>query len=72
MSSTLTGYGPSKRLLFDGDESKCELWEVKFLGHMRRHKLLDILTGTEAPDDAKNAATPTPSWFNCWTAVAYL
>ena len=54
MSSTLTGYGPSKRLLFDGDEFKYELWEVKFLGHMRRQKLLNVLTGTEAPDDAKN------------------
>ena len=54
MSSTLTGYGPSKQLLFDGDESKYELWEVKFLGHVRRQKLLDVLTGTEAPDDAKN------------------
>ena len=39
-----TGYGPSyARLLFDGDESKYELWEVKFLGHMRLRKLHDTI-----------------------------
>ena len=31
-SVNLTGYGPRRTLLFDGDESKYELWEVKFLG----------------------------------------
>ena len=55
MSNTSTGYGPSSRLLFHGDESKYELWEVKFLGYMRRQKLYEVLTGTEAPDAAKNA-----------------
>ena len=34
-----TGYGPRSRLLFDGDERKYELWEVKFLGPMRLAKL---------------------------------
>ncbi|XP_051793461.1 prolyl 4-hydroxylase subunit alpha-2 isoform X11 [Acanthochromis polyacanthus] len=43
-----TGYGPSKefgsrwnRLLFDGDEKNYELWETKFLAHLR---LLDLKT----------------------------
>ena len=31
-SVNLTGYGPRRTLLFDGNESKYELWEVKFLG----------------------------------------
>ena len=31
-----TGYGPrAEKLFFDGDESKYELWEVKFLGYLR-------------------------------------
>ena len=33
-SANLTGYGPRRTLMFDRDESKYELWEVKFLGHM--------------------------------------
>ena len=35
MSTHATGYGPSNhRLIFDGDERKYELWEVKFLGYL--------------------------------------
>ncbi|KAK3892176.1 hypothetical protein Pcinc_003967 [Petrolisthes cinctipes] len=30
MSSTLTGYGPRHRLVFDGDGEKFEVWEAKF------------------------------------------
>ena len=31
-----TGYGPrAAKLFFDGDGSKYELWEVKFLGYLR-------------------------------------
>jgi len=30
MATLATGYGPSRRLLFDGDEAKYELWEIKF------------------------------------------
>ena len=58
-----TGYGPRHRgLYFNGDETKYELWEVKFLGYMRLQKLCEIidprpdanveLTGEEV---AKNA-----------------
>ena len=50
-----TGYGPSKlRLIFDGDETKYELWEVKFLGYLRIQKLLEVIE-SDSPDAAKNA-----------------
>ena len=49
MSST--GYGPSSsRLLFDGDEGKYELWEVKFLGYLHLKKLSDTILALLAPD----------------------
>ena len=57
----LTGYGPRRRLIFDGDETKYELWEVKFLGFMRLQKLYDVFVKSpsekedEAPDEAKQA-----------------
>ena len=52
------------RLVFDGDEKNYELWETKFLGHLRLQKLKDtILNAPQAPveasvleeDTAKNA-----------------
>ena len=55
-----TGYGPSrdarwKTLTFTGDENNYELWEAKFLGHLRILKLKNtILPSEEAPDAAKN------------------
>ena len=51
-----SGYGPSprNRLIFDGDESKYELWEVKFLGYLRLQKLHDVLTA-DTPSTEKNA-----------------
>ena len=54
----LTGYGPRKGLVFNGDESKFELWEVKFLGQMRLQKLYDIFIPSPSEkelDAAKNA-----------------
>ena len=48
---TFTGYGPSnRRLLFDGDERKYELWEIKFLGYLRLKKLSDTIQTSLAPD----------------------
>ena len=44
MKTNVTGYGPSARLIFDGDEKKFELWEIKFLGYLRLKKLDAILT----------------------------
>ena len=45
--------------MFDGDETKYELWEVKFLGHMRLQKLYHVIVpgeGEEGPPDVdKNA-----------------
>ena len=56
MSTASTGYGPRPRLLFDGDETKYELWEVKFLGYMRLQKLYEEITGTGGnANAAKNA-----------------
>ena len=43
MATLATGYGPSRLLMFDGDETKYELWEIKFLGFMRLHKLHDVI-----------------------------
>ena len=57
-AQNLTGYGPRKGLVFNGDESKFELWEVKFLGHMRLQKLYDIFIPSPSEkelDAAKNA-----------------
>ena len=45
-----TGYGPRSRLIFDGDERKYELWEVKFLGFMRLQKLNGVFTPVEGSD----------------------
>ena len=45
-----TGYGPSARsgrLMFDGDERKYELWEVKFLGYLRLQKLHAVILPPE-------------------------
>ena len=54
-----TGYGPRRALLFDGNESKYELWEIKFLGHMRLQKLYDVFVRLESekdpPDEGRQA-----------------
>ena len=46
-------------LIFDGDENKYELWEVKFLGYARLQKLYNVFVPAaderEAPTAAKNA-----------------
>ena len=61
MPTDITGYGPSSsrirryRLEFDGDESKYELWEVKFLGHLRLQKLFGVISTTGDVDADKNA-----------------
>ena len=46
-------YGPrAARLFFDGDESKYELWEVKFLGYLRiQHLHQIIMSPTDQSDD---------------------
>jgi len=37
--------------LFDGDEAKYELWEIKFLGYMRLHKLHDVILAENEPEE---------------------
>ena len=57
---SLTGYGPRssakiQRLVFDGDESKYQLWEARFLGYLQTLKLKKtILPSEEEPDEGKN------------------
>ena len=57
---SLKGYGPRssakiQRLVFDGDESKHELWKVRFLGYLQTLKLKKtILPSEEEPDEGKN------------------
>ena len=55
--SNPTGYGPANsRLYFDGNRDNYDLWEVKFLGHLRLRKLLQVVEGAPAAVDAsKNA-----------------
>lgn len=61
MSST--GYGPRsnaklQRLLFDGDETKYELWEARLLGYLQTIKLKKTILSSapleEEGDEAKN------------------
>ena len=56
--SILTGYGPRKGLVFDGNEDRYELWEVKFLAFMRIQKLYDVFvpSSDEGELDAANNA----------------
>ena len=64
LAQGLLGYGPRHRILFDGDELRYELWEVKFLGFMKIRNLDavlenipddDLLEDNEEIDEAKNA-----------------
>ena len=43
MASSTIGYGSRHRIIFDGDERKFELWEVKFMGFMKLRKLDVVL-----------------------------
>ena len=54
-----TGYGPSRRdngsrwsrLLFDGDKTKFEIWETKFLGYLHMLGLKDAILGKNLNGD---------------------
>ena len=50
-----TGYGP-RSLYFDGDVEKYELWEVKFLGHLRLQNLLHVISDSTADVDSDDNA----------------
>lgn len=43
------------RLVFDGDEKNHELWETKFLGHLRLQKLKDTILNRPADGAEENA-----------------
>ncbi|CAB4019984.1 myosin heavy fast skeletal muscle, partial [Paramuricea clavata] len=63
-----TGYGPRRGLLFDGNESKYELWEVKFLGYMRLQKLYKVFvrhTSEKDPPDASTQADAFAKLVQC-------
>ena len=57
-----TGYGPSTRLRFSGEEDSYELWEVKFVGHCHLNKIHAVIlpeaeggVADDALDEDKNA-----------------
>ncbi|KAK3894751.1 hypothetical protein Pcinc_001475 [Petrolisthes cinctipes] len=54
MSSTLTGYGPRHRLVFDGDGEKFELWEAKFRGYLTTKELDGVLQEGSTPEASEN------------------
>ena len=52
-----TGYGPHSSklpIIFNGDPESYELWEIKFVSHLRLRKLHDVLA-QDSPDAEKNA-----------------
>ena len=54
--------------MFDGDESKYELWEVKFLGYMRIRELYDVVIpkdGEETPPNAEKKANAFAELVQC-------
>ena len=53
---SLTGYGLN-RLIFDGNEEKYELWELKFLAHLRLQKLADVLKDDDSSDSDEEEYT---------------
>ena len=54
-AASSTGYGPRRALIFGGDESKYELWEVKFLAYMRLQKLYNVFVPAEEEEPASAA-----------------
>ncbi|KAK5599117.1 hypothetical protein CRENBAI_025844 [Crenichthys baileyi] len=59
-----TGYGPRKefgsrwnRLCFEGDEKDYELWETKFLAHLRLLDLKSTILLKDEPEDAEEDTT---------------
>ena len=61
-TANVTGYGAQSkhRLEFTGDNY--ELWEVKFMGHLRIKKLHTVVTDTEPSQDGEGAETARRRW----------
>ena len=55
-TSSSIGYGPRHRILFDGDEHKYELWEVKFLGFMKIRGLDAVLKNIPIDEESDDTA----------------
>ena len=55
ITANSTCYGSRRALIFTGEESKYELWEVKFLAHMRLQKLYDVFVPSEGDTEASAA-----------------
>ena len=62
MAAAPTGYGPRKdlgsrwnRLCFDGDEKNYELWEIKFLGHLRLQGLKSTILNEPVYEDVEES-----------------
>ena len=45
--------GRWSRLLFDADEKNYEIWEIKFLGHLRLQGLKGIITSEPEGDETE-------------------
>ena len=43
MMENSTGYGPTARLQFNGDERNYEVWEMKFMAYMRTKELRNAI-----------------------------
>ena len=54
MNSSSTGYRPSNRLIFDGDERNYELWKIKFLGCLRLKKLSETILTHSSRRERRN------------------
>ena len=52
---TESSSGRWSRLVFDGDEKNYELWEMKFLGHLRLQELKDTILNEPNDEDAVEA-----------------
>ena len=55
--SALQVMSPSSRLLYDGDETRYEIWLCKFMGHLPIQKLHEVISAADPKtvDPAKNA-----------------
>ena len=53
-SMTPANYTSRNRWAFDGNEERYEIWEVKFLGHLRLQNLIEALED-DTPDARENA-----------------
>ena len=59
--ASFTGYGPSARnsCVFDGDESKYELWETKMLAYMKLKKLKKVMLPATADETTTEDSVTT-------------